>query len=238
MTASTELSYVGTELELFAKATNWKNYAGGKLRPYITGSVIEVGAGLGGSTNYLFNRNHVRWLCLDPDANHVSYLRGLISARKLPPCCEARCGVLADLNAEECADTIIYFDVLEHIEDDEEEMRVAAAHLTRGGHVVTLSPAFNFLYSPFDEAIGHRRRYASKDARRLKVRSLSLRRVFFLDSVGLFASAFNRLIMRKSKPSTYEIQIWDKVMVPASILTDKIFSRMLGRSIVMIWQKT
>src|SRR5262245_35374131 len=39
------------------------------------------------------------WLCLDPDENRVSHLRDLIAARELPACCEAKCGVLADLLA-------------------------------------------------------------------------------------------------------------------------------------------
>src|SRR5262245_40313427 len=113
MNTSTQFSYIGAELELFANATNWKNYIGRTLRPYITGSVIEVGAGLGGSTKYLCNRSHARWLCLDPDPNHVLHLKRLIADRKLPPCCEARCGVLANLAPGDCADTIIYVDVLE-----------------------------------------------------------------------------------------------------------------------------
>ncbi len=68
-------SYVGTELGLFANATNWKSYVSRKLRPYIEGGVIEVGAGIGGSTKYLCDRSYGRWLCLDPDANHVSHLK-------------------------------------------------------------------------------------------------------------------------------------------------------------------
>ena len=135
MVASTSMQfcYVGTELEVFAKAANWKNYVGKKLRPYITGSVIEVGAGLGGSTKYLCDRSYVRWLCLDPDAKHALHLEGLIAAGKLPPCCEARCGVLADLAPGDRADTIIYVDVLEHIQDDEAEMLAAALILHREG---------------------------------------------------------------------------------------------------------
>jgi SAM-dependent methyltransferase len=236
MNQSSPFAYVGTELELFATATNWKNYIAKKLRPYIRGSVIEVGAGLGGSTKYLCDRSIGRWLCLDPDANHVSYLKDLISARKLPPCCEVRCGVLTDL-PEERADTIVYIDVLEHIEDDEHEIRVAAAHLTPGGHIVVLSPAFNFLYSPFDKAIGHYRRYTPEDAARLTVPPLILKRVFFLDSLGYFVSAVNRLVMRASRPSIHQIQFWDKVIVPISGRVDKIFGRLFGRSVVMIWQK-
>jgi 2-polyprenyl-3-methyl-5-hydroxy-6-metoxy-1,4-benzoquinol methylase len=107
---------------LFAKATNWKNYMSRNLRPFIKGRVIVVGAGLGSSTTYLCNRSHVRWLCLDPDANHVSHLKDLIAAQKLPPCSEARCGVLNDLAPGDRADTIIYVDVLEHIQDDDAEL--------------------------------------------------------------------------------------------------------------------
>jgi SAM-dependent methyltransferase len=233
----TEIPYVGSELECFAKATTWKRYLSRRLRPYIAQNVIEVGAGLGGSTEYLCDRMHARWLCLDPDAQHVSHLASRIAAGDLLPCCEARCGVLADLPPEESADTIIYVDVLEHIENDEDEMRVAAARLITGGHIVALSPAFNFLYSPFDEAIGHYRRYAPKDAGRLTVSSLTLQRIFFLDSLGFFASAINRLITRRSQPLIHQIQIWDKAIVPMSVLTDKIFGRLFGKSVVMIWQK-
>jgi hypothetical protein len=236
MTESSGFSYVGRELELFAPATNWKDYVGRNLGPYISGSVIEVGAGLGSFTKYLCNKSHGRWLCLDPDANHVAHLKNLVAAGKLLPCCEARCGLLAEL-APEDTDTIIYIDVLEHIENDEGEMRVAATHLAAGGHLVTLSPAFNFLYSPFDEALGHYRRYNAKDAERLTVTSLALKRVFFLDSLGYFVSAANRLVMRASQPSVQQIQFWDKVIVPVSGFVDKIFHQLFGRSIVMIWQK-
>jgi SAM-dependent methyltransferase len=232
-----QFSYIGTELELFAKATNWKSYVSKKLRPYLTGSVIEVGAGLGGSTKYLCDRIHVRWLCLDPDANHASHLKSLIAAGKLPPCCEARCGVLADLDRSELADTILYVDVLEHIQDDEAEMLIAAAHLAPGGHIVVLAPAFNSISSPLDKAVGHCRRYQRDDARRLSSQSLSLQATFFLDSAGFFASALNRLILRKSLPSSRDIKIWDKVVVPISMLTDKILGSLFGRSIVMVWQK-
>lgn len=149
----------------------------------------------------------------------------------------SECGVFADLDAWESADTIVYVDVLEHIENDEAEMAVATAHLAKGGHVVVLSPAFNFLYNPFDEAIGHWRRYSHKDARRLTVPGLSLKRVFFLDSLGCSLSALNRLVMRASQPSVHQIQLWDKAIVPVSGVTDRILGDLFGRSIAMIWKK-
>jgi hypothetical protein len=231
-------AYVGTELDKFANATNWKKYFSKKLRPYIGDNVIEVGAGLGSSTTFLCGGNHARWLCLDPDAGHVSRLKSRIRARELPPCCEARIGLLTDLTPGEQADTIIYIDVLEHIEHDEDEIRLAASHLAPGGHIVVLSPAFHFLYSPFDKAIGHYRRYTRQDARRLTLQSLTLQKTFFLDSAGFLASALNRTLLKKSHVSARDIRLWDKMIIPLSVLTDRVLSQLLGKSIVMVWRKS
>jgi SAM-dependent methyltransferase len=233
----TEITYHGTELELFAEAVNWKKYWSSKLLSFITGYVIEVGAGLGGSTKFLHPDGHARWLCLDPDPRFVSHLAQRIITGDLPQCCEVKCGVLSDLPPEELADTILYIDVLEHIKNDEAEMHIAVAHLKSGGRIIVLAPAFSWLYSPYDRAIGHYRRYTRRDAKRLAVPKLSLRQTFFLDSAGLFSSLANRLLLRASSPSSGQIRVWDRAMVPISIYTDQLLGSLFGRTIVMIWQK-
>ena len=43
-------AYSGSELELFADALNWKRYFAAGLRPYLGSRVLEVGAGIGGTT--------------------------------------------------------------------------------------------------------------------------------------------------------------------------------------------
>jgi hypothetical protein len=233
----TQFAYDSPDLPLFAKALNWKKYWSAQLRPYIRGRVIEVGAGLGASTEQLCDRDYPEWLCLDPDPANAAHLAGRIARGELPRCCTARCGVLSDLAPSLTSDTILYIDVLEHIAEDETEMRVAAGHLERGGHLVVLSPAFDFLYSPFDKAVGHHRRYGRRDIGRLTVPVLALRDAFFLDSVGLLASLANRLLLRSSMPSASQIALWDRVMIPASRYADRLFGRTFGKSIVMVWRK-
>src|SRR5262249_32191136 len=120
----------------------------------------------------------------------------------------------------------------------EAEMRIAATHLNSGGRIIVLSPAFNWLYSPYDRAIGHYRRYTRRDAKRLTVPQLSLQQTFFLDSIGLFASLTNRLLLRATAPSSRQIAVWDRMMVPMSIYTDRLFGAMFGRTIIMIWKKS
>jgi SAM-dependent methyltransferase len=230
-------SYVGSELDLFSGAHNWKAYWASALAPYMRGDVIEVGAGIGGSTKFLCDAGQRRWLCLEPDPKLAEQIERRIASGELPDCCHVRRGVLSDLDAEERADTIVYIDVLEHIADDVEEVRCATGHLRSGGRLVVLSPAFNSLYSPFDRAVGHYRRYTRRDVHRLTVTGLRIESVFFLDSLGLFASAANRLFLRSPMPSSRQIEAWDRRIVPVSRYVDRLFHRLFGRTIVMVWQK-
>lgn len=56
-------------------------------------------------------------------------------------------------------DAIILFDVIEHIDDPVNFMRSALYHLKSGGRVFINVPALQSLYSKFDVAVGHCRRY-------------------------------------------------------------------------------
>jgi 2-polyprenyl-3-methyl-5-hydroxy-6-metoxy-1,4-benzoquinol methylase len=73
--------------------------------------------------------------------------------------CEPRYGSTETLGPEERFDTALYIDVLEHIRDDQTEVARVGRHLTPGGHLVVLAPAHQALYTLFDAAIGHFRRY-------------------------------------------------------------------------------
>src|SRR5258708_6686212 len=139
----TEISYQGTELELFADAVNWKTYWSKCLSQYAIGTVIEVGAGIGSSTRYICAQSGIdRCICLEPDPNFAVHLSNLVSTGRLPSYCEIRCGILSDLPSTVQADAIFYVDVLEHIDNDLEEVANAAMHLIPGGRIVVLSPAF------------------------------------------------------------------------------------------------
>lgn len=233
----TELAYQGDELDAFAEAENWKRYWSAKLRPLIGDSVIEVGAGLGGSTRYLCTGAQSSWLCLDPDPTHAARLGQLVASGELPACCSASCGILADLPADLRADTILYVDVLEHIERDREELRLAAAHLKPGGRIIVLSPAFNLVYSDFDRAIGHFRRYVKADAPGLTPDGLVLEKSFYLDCVGFAAALVNRLLLKTSSPSKAQVRFWDRMIVPVSMIADRLFGAAFGKTIVMVWKK-
>jgi hypothetical protein len=56
-------------------------------------------------------------------------------------------------------DVVLLFDVLEHIEDAPPFLRATLGHVRPGGFVLLNVPAWQFLYSAYDVAAGHVRRY-------------------------------------------------------------------------------
>jgi hypothetical protein len=229
--------YVGTELDLFATAVHWKSYIRQRIRPYLGQSVLEVGAGHGGTTRVLCRGEADRWVCLEPDHALADRLIAAVGAGELPDCCRVQLGTTADLGARDRFDTILYMDVLEHIADDRAELAGATAHLNDGGHLIVLAPAHQWLFTPFDAAIGHYRRYTRATLRAAAPEGLSLVRLIYLDSAGMFASLGNRLVLESSMPSPRQIAVWDRLMVPLSRVADPLLGYSIGKSVLGVWQK-
>jgi len=235
---TTAFTYVGSELDLFSAAKNWKSYFRDQLTPYLGEDVLEVGAGLGGTTRVLCRGTERRWVCLEPDAALVARLDQEISSGSLPKCCESRIGTLEKFDESETFDTILYMDVLEHIEDDRAEVARAARHLRPGGHIIALSPAHQWLFTPFDKAIGHHRRYTKAGFGALAPAELEKARLVYLDSIGFFASLANKLILQSAMPKPSQIAFWDRVLVRMSKVVDPVLGYSAGKSVLAIWRKT
>lgn len=226
-----EYQYEGNELTLFAEARRWKSYVSSFLSEHIRGDVLEVGAGLGAMTQALRRSESGRWLCLEPDPQQADRLS------KNQPRVEVRSERLCDLATTEVFDTILYIDVLEHIENDAKEVNLAFSHLAPGGQLVVLCPAHQFLYSAFDEAVGHYRRYDRSELKRLSPGGGQIIRSCYLDAAGLLASLGNRCLLRQAQPTRRQIAFWDNFLVPVSRWLDPVTQGLLGKSVVVVWQK-
>ena len=230
-----QYKYPGDELILFQNATHWKTYFSRIIRPYIKGTVLEAGAGIGGTTTLLNDGSSPKWILLEPDASLSKSLQQKIDLKALPANTILQTGTID--NIIEKYDTILYIDVMEHIEADKIEMQKAAARLNEGGHIIILSPAFPTLYSPFDKAIGHFRRYTRKTMSALSPGELRIVHNRYYDSAGFFASLMNKLFFRQHYPTLKQVLFWDRWMVPVSTVLDKILLHSFGKSIVTVWEK-
>lgn len=233
----TDYEYQGSELDLFQHAVNWKAYYASALRPYISGDVLEVGAGLGGTSRFLCSGSEASWTCLEPDTVLSERLRNALQARPLPVRSRVVRGTLDDLEADARFDTLLYIDVLEHIEHDRAELARAARRLRAGGRVIVLSPAHQWLFSPFDKAIGHFRRYSRSALVAAAPPELRLVRAFYLDSVGMLASLANRMLLRADYPTLAQIKMWDTTIVRVSRVLDPLVGRNIGKTVIAVWTR-
>jgi len=231
-----EFKYVGSELNLFATVRNWKSYWSRQIRPFLVGDVLEVGAGIGSNTEFVDPGGPGRWVCLEPDLQLVTQLVKNLEKIKGRRTYETVWGTLQSL-ADQQFDAIIYIDVLEHIEKDCEELNSAAAHLRPGGHLIVLSPAHQQLFTPFDAAIGHFRRYNRSMLRNISSVSLRLQRMRYLDCIGLVASATNLLLLRQEMPTKAQLRFWDNWIIPVSRVLDPLFLYSVGKSILAVWRR-
>ena len=156
--------YKGLELDLFAQAINWKCYIFNELEMYIGGHVLEIGAGLGETTKALMSGKEDSWTCLEPDRflakRFAQSFKNMLFPNRLVP--KIIVGTIDHLTCNRSFDTILYIDVLEHIEDDGLEIEKASNKLSIGGTLIVLAPAHQWLYFAFDSNIGHFRRYNLK----------------------------------------------------------------------------
>ena len=126
-------------------------------------------------------------------------------------------------------DAIILFDVIEHIDDPESFMSSALHHLKPGGYVFINVPALQSLYSKFDIAVGHCRRY-SKRTLEAELAKAGIRKVddryWGLTMLPLLALRKLWLSLRGESPGRGPTVV-QRGLVPPGKLADAILTAMM-----------
>ncbi len=229
------MNYVGSELVLFQHARNWKRYFADHLRPFVHGRVLDVGCGMGVNAEYLLNERVSSYTFLEPDPSLLAMVDENVRSTVLVYA-ERINGTTAHLPGRRF-DSILYIDVIEHIEDGAAELQQAYDLLESGGHLLIVVPAFDFLFSPFDRALGHHRRYDKAMLRSQLPAGLEPIITEYLDSLGFFLSFGNKALLRKELPSASQIRLWDCLVVPSSRVFDSLVMHAFGRSLVCVAYK-
>lgn len=235
-----KLDYIGNELELFSFAENWKNYWSDQIVKYLGSNILEVGAGLGGTTKLLLPKvaNLTSWVALEPDSKLADQILPNIGEDdKNKSKVSVEVDTLEKYGEAGNFDSMLYIDVIEHIEDDRKELKMAVDNLKQGGHLIIVVPAHNFLFSPFDKAIGHFRRYNRKMLTDIVPEGAEIVVHRYLDSLGLFLSLGNKMFLKQSYPTKKQILFWDNFIVPISKILDRILFFNAGKSVLLICEK-
>ena len=198
-----------------ASAVNYADWTFSVFAPFVRGSVLEVGCGVGTFTRRILSAPAVQSLVsIDVSGAAIDECRRSIHS----PILELR---NADVhNVSGAFDLVVCMNVLEHIEDD----RAALAHMLNltkpGGTLFLLVPAHAWLYSAFDVAAGHFRRYNQRGMRDLVERATSTRgctvEQFYFNIIGAIGYWTVYRLLRKAPRSGAESEIgwFDRAIVP------------------------
>jgi SAM-dependent methyltransferase len=161
--------------------------------------ILEAGSGTGGNLGMLSELGSVSAFELDKTACEIARVRGFeVQQGKLPT---------EHPFTGERFDLIVLFDVLEHVEADQDSLKALAGLLQPGGHLIMTVPAFPFLWSGHDEKHHHFRRYRRPGLRaQLQMAGLEVRRISYFNSFLFPAIALVRCIKKlmRSKHSDEE----------------------------------
>ena len=147
--------------------------------------------------------------------------------------------VIHDLDAAGIKFDLIYsLNVLEHIKDDVEALKLLSRNLTEDGKLIIYVPALEVLYSKFDHKIGHYRRYSKQRLRETAEKAgLRVESLEFHDPVGFFAALAYRLLGNSGNVKPGSIRIFDKFLYPLSRLVQPIFKHTFGKNLLLVATK-
>jgi SAM-dependent methyltransferase len=203
--------YSGTELEILDAAVNYHRWILSKFEPYLGETVAEVGAGIGSVSKLLLEFPIRRLLAFEPSQNLFPTLRRQLQHDKRAIAVN---GVLHADAIQERVDSVLYVNVLEHIEDDEAELKLSHQLLRDDGRLLVFAPALNWLYSDFDRHVGHRRRYTKRGLQRVvETAGFSVHRSEYFDLAGV-APWYVNFVLLKGRPRRVSMSLYDRLVVP------------------------
>jgi SAM-dependent methyltransferase len=227
-------SGLSASLSHLAEADQYADYIVDSIEPHCVGRVHEIGAGVGTVSARLAARGH-EVIATEPSREECDQLDAALAGF---PSARVECDDLDGATQRVDAETIVLCNVLEHIEDDLGALRTIHDALPPGGRVVLLVPAHEMLYSPFDLAVGHYRRYRRTALiNRLAAAGFDVRDVRYRNRPGAVLWFGWARILRRNPTGKGTASLFDKVMVPLVRASDERHSAPFGQSIVAVGEK-
>lgn len=235
--------YRGRDLEAMSFADRYHRWILQDFKPHMGSRLVEVGAGAGSFSELLMEMRPRSLTLVEPSAEMYALLEKRVGGRE-------RGGVevvthhalfrqvAAEIGGRQRPDSIIYVNVLEHIDDDEGELEAVYRTLAPGGRAFIFVPALRWLFGGFDREVGHVRRYAKAELEDKCARA-GFRVVLskYFDALGVVPWWVKYRLLKSDKMEPRAVALYDKYFVPVTKAAESWVRPPIGKNILLVAQK-
>jgi SAM-dependent methyltransferase len=220
------------EFQALQEAKNYRAALVKEFRDFLRGNVLEVGAGVGQFTETLLGLPAIaKLVSIEPDPAFCERLQLSF------PHLSVVQGTIANLEQRSNWNAILSVNVLEHINDDEGELKGYHDLLANEKGVVCLFvPARREIYAPLDRDFGHFRRYTRRSLRnKLESAGFEVLTLRYFNFVGYFAWWLNFCVLKKRSFNRGAVVFFDRVCFPAMYaLESRVLRPPIGQSVLAV----
>lgn len=219
----------------FDSLRNAHRYRAAVLKEFdscLRGRVLEVGAGIGQFTSMLLTRPGIDELvAVEPNPDFCRVLR------ETCPRVAVHVGTVQTLPPGPPWDAIVSINVLEHIADDEAELKTYASILCAGrGRLCLFVPARQEIYAPIDRDFGHHRRYGRRELlEKLARAGFAIDLLHYFNGIGYLLWWLNFCVLRRRRFGVWAVRWYDRLVLPVvNAVETRIARPPVGQSLVAI----
>jgi SAM-dependent methyltransferase len=234
--------YMGRELESMAFARKYHGWILDTFRPFLGKHIVEVGAGSGSFSRLLLETGPERLDAIEPSINLFPLLTDRLDRIDEQQVGYAHRGTLDDtvesIRRAGSPDSIIYVNVLEHIEDDARELRTMHSLLQPGGHALIFAPAHPWLMGSMDHQLGHYRRYTKAGLiQKCEQAGFNVRLSSYFDMLGIVPWWIQYCVLQSETMEPSAVRFYDRYVVPVSQFLQRAIHPPLGRNLILVAEK-
>ena len=236
-----EIEYFGHDLDSMDLAVNYHNWILDVFRPFLGRNIVEVGAGTGSFSKLLLETAPETVTLIEP-SDMFQKLKEEIDHSKYETKIKFINGIFSNFvfsnSDNQRPDTIVYINVLEHVEDDTSELQLMHNSLTQNGKICIFVPAVPFLLSDFDRQIGHFRRYSRKElVSKCETAGFRVRLARGFDFPGILPWLVKYRLMRSLTIEQSMVKLYDRLFVPPIRFVESIIKPPIGKNLILVAEK-
>ncbi len=223
-------------LDALACAPKFNEWMYESVKPWLGDRVAELGVGQGNISRFIRRHEHV--LLTDYRTDYLETLQHKWRRFK-----NLRIGKL-DMSRREdfeqlrdfAPDSVVFLNVLEHIEDDRAVLEALYANVPVGCRIVVLVPFGMKLYSDFDRQLGHFRRYETGELeQKMRDAGLAVETQFYFNKFGVIAWYVANTLGKQKALTPLQLKVYN-FLTPVFRILDKILPTS-GLSTVVVARK-